>query len=129
MGQFRTVWYKILCYNGRVKEDGSGLAFVYELFSTQRVFRWMPNSLSCTECSPCPAESHWYPAYANRLLKVDAQCRTMPRNVARRPSQYLERILSRNILSIKKSCAFPFYNSSTSLRLQTKIDWRCCKHF
>ena len=54
-GQFRTVWYKILCYNGRVKEDGSGLSFVYEFFSTQRVFRWMPNSLSCTECSSCPA--------------------------------------------------------------------------
>lgn len=81
MGQFRTVWYKILCYNGRVKEDGSGLAFVYELFSTQRVFCWMPNSLSCTECSPCPAKSHWYPAYANRLLKVGAQCRMMPKSI------------------------------------------------
>ena len=41
----------------------------------------------------------------------------------------VERILSRNILSIKKSCAFPFYNSSVSLRLQTKIGWHCCKHF
>ena len=41
----------------------------------------------------------------------------------------LERILSRNILSIKKFCAFPFYNSSVSLRLQTKIGWHCCKHF
>ena len=41
----------------------------------------------------------------------------------------MERILSRNILSIKKSCAFPFYNSSVSLRLQTKIGWHCCKHF
>ena len=41
----------------------------------------------------------------------------------------MERILSRNILSIEKSCAFPFYNSSTSLRLQTKIGWHCCKHF
>ena len=33
------------------------------------------------------------------------------------------------ILSIEKSCAFPFYNSSASLRLQTKIGWHCCKHF
>ena len=41
----------------------------------------------------------------------------------------MKRILSRNILSIEKSCAFLFYNSSASLRLQTKIGWHCCKHF
>ena len=41
----------------------------------------------------------------------------------------MKRILSRNILSIKKSCACLFYNSSASLRLQTKIGWHCCKHF
>ena len=77
MGQFRTVWYKILCYNGRVKEDGSGLSFVYEFFPLNGFFAGCQTSLSCTECSPCPAKSHWYPAYANRLLKVGAQCRTM----------------------------------------------------
>ena len=57
------------------------MALIYpltmSLLSTQRFFRWMPNSLSCTECSSCPAESHWYPAYANRPLKVVARCRMM----------------------------------------------------
>ena len=42
----------------------------------------------------------------------------------------LKRILSRNILSIEKSCAFPFNNNLPGLlRLQTKIGWHCCKHF
>ena len=42
----------------------------------------------------------------------------------------VKRILSRNILSIEKSCAFPFNNDSPGLlRLQTKIGWHCCKHF
>ena len=60
------------------------MVLVYPLsmsFFTQRVFRWMPNSLSYTECSPCSAESHWYPAYANRPLKVGAQCRMMPKSI------------------------------------------------
>lgn len=42
----------------------------------------------------------------------------------------VKRILSRNILSIEKSCSFPFNNNSPGLlRLQTKIGWHCCKHF
>ena len=42
----------------------------------------------------------------------------------------MKRILSRNILSIEKSCSFPFNNNSPGLlRLQTKIGWHCCKHF
>ena len=42
----------------------------------------------------------------------------------------VKRILSRNILSIEKSCAFPFNNNLPGLlRLQTKIGWHCCKHF
>ena len=42
----------------------------------------------------------------------------------------MKRILSRNILSIEKSCAFPFNNNLPGLlRLQTKIGWHCCKHF
>ena len=42
---------------------------------------------------------------------------------------HLERILSRNILSIKKSCTFPFYNPIVLLEFQTKINWHCRKHF
>lgn len=30
-GRFWTVLDKMLCYNSRVKDDGSGLSFVYEL--------------------------------------------------------------------------------------------------
>ncbi len=39
-------------------------------------------------------------------------------------------IIMERILSIEKSCAFPFNNNSPGLlRLQTKIGWHCCKHF
>ena len=54
----------------------------------------------------------------------------MGRDLLRRSHVLVERILSRNILSIEKSCAFPFNNNLPGLlRLQTKIGWHCCKHF
>ena len=35
LGQFWTVLDKMLCYNGRVKDDGSGLSFDDELLPAQ----------------------------------------------------------------------------------------------
>ena len=56
-GQLWTILDKMLCYNSSVKDDGSGLSFVYELFIRSMDFRWMPNSPSCIECLLRPRDS------------------------------------------------------------------------
>ena len=56
-GQFGTVLDKMLCYNGRVKDDGSDLSFGDEPFARSTVFRWVPNSPSCIECLLRPRDS------------------------------------------------------------------------
>ena len=80
-GQFGTVLDKMLCYNGRVKDDGSDLSFGDEPFARSTVFRWVPNSPSCIECLLRPREACSLLSGANRLLKVGARCRTMPMSI------------------------------------------------
>lgn len=82
--QFRTTWDDSGQFGTRycaIMVGSKRMVLVYPLsmsfFPTQRGFRWMPNSPSCTEYSVHAAESHWYPAYTNRPLRVGAQCRTM----------------------------------------------------
>ena len=45
MGQFWTVWNKMLCYNGRVKDVGSDLSFDDELFACGSVKYFSQKSL------------------------------------------------------------------------------------
>ena len=84
MGQFRTVWYKILCYNGRVKADGFGLSFVYELFThstgflldaEQSVLHGMLGTPRRKSLLPCPAQIA--PESCRTMSHDVAQCRTM----------------------------------------------------
>ena len=56
-GQFGTVLDKMLCYNGRVKDDGSDLSFGDEPFARSTVFRWVPTSPSCIEFLLRPRDS------------------------------------------------------------------------
>ena len=94
--QFRTTWDNFGQFGTKycaIMVGSKLMVLVYPLsmsfLPTQRDFCWMPNNPSCTECSAHPAESHCYPARRKSPLKVVAQCRTMSRKVARRPSQYV----------------------------------------
>lgn len=87
MGQFRTVWYKMLRYNGRVKEDGSGLSFVYELFystgfsldAKQSVLHGMLAMLRIKSLVPCLREST--PESWHTMSHDAAQCRKTPKSI------------------------------------------------
>ena len=91
MGQFRTVWYKILCYNGRVKADGFGLSFVYELFThstgflldaEQSVLHGMLGTPRRKSLLPCPAQIA--PESCRTMSHDVAQCRKTHRSIRAR---------------------------------------------
>ena len=77
MGQFRTVWYKILCYNGRVKEDGSGLSFVYEFFPLNGFFAGCRTVCLARNARHAPQKVIGTLPTRIEPLKGVAQCRTM----------------------------------------------------
>ena len=81
-GQFWTVLDKMLCYNDRVKEDGSGLSFVYELFPLNRFFAGCRTVRLVRNVRRAPQKVIVTLPGANRPLKAVAQCRTMLHDVA-----------------------------------------------
>ena len=110
MGQFRTVWYKILCYNGRVKEDGSGLRMVlvyplsmsffhstgFSLDAEQSVLHGMlvmPRRKSLVPCLRESTPESWrtmsHDAQVNTCYHINCQKRTRAHDAAlhrRKPS-------------------------------------------
>lgn len=81
-GQFWTVLDKMLCYNGRVKDDGSELSFVYGLLSAQRIFAGCRTVRLVRNVRRAPQKVIVTLPGANRPLKVVSQCRTMSHDVA-----------------------------------------------
>ena len=87
-GQFGTVLDKMLCYNGRVKADGFGLSFVYELFThstgflldaEQSVLHGMLGTPRRKSLLPCPAQIA--PESCRTMSHDVAQCRKTPKSI------------------------------------------------
>ena len=75
-GQFWTVLNKILCYNGKIKDNGPGLSFDYELLPTQ----WFsPDTKQFVLYGMfiTPGRKSMLPNPSESNPKVVAQCRTM----------------------------------------------------